>query len=104
MVKCPYFIEDGLRFLGDAIEEIVGANPADNSGERFKNDVFEMNAYYWGDDEEFEGPNFSCDGFEVRWYKYLGRGMEVNQDISREDFASMMAKCLVSLEETKSHV
>lgn len=34
---------------------------------------------------------------EIRWYKYLGRGMSMNQDIDANGFFKVMDKCLKSL-------
>src|SRR3989338_4395231 len=30
-------------------------------------------------------PNFRCDNLEIRWYKYIGRGMSVNREVSRKE-------------------
>ena len=42
-------------------------------------------------------PNFKCGDFEVRWYKYLGRGMSMNQDIDANRFFELIDKCLESV-------
>lgn len=66
----------------------------------FKNDVFEINPYYWGDDdEEVEKPNFKHynSGLEIRWYKYIGRGMSCNQHVCPDCFWNIFAECMNSL-------
>lgn len=44
-------------------------------------------------------PNFAhkASGFEVRWYKYIGRSQELNKEITPEDWAAVVAECLESL-------
>ena len=44
-------------------------------------------------------PNFVhyASGFEVSWYKYIGRGMEVNKDLTLKQWASILEECLLSL-------
>lgn len=42
-------------------------------------------------------PNFKCGNFEVRWYKYMGRGMSMNQDIDANDFFKIIEQCLESV-------
>ncbi len=70
------------------------------AGVGFKNDVFEINPYYWGDDdEEAEKPNFKHynSGLEIRWYKYIGRGMSCNQHVCPDCFWNIFAECMNSL-------
>lgn len=72
-------------------------SPFGNTGNSFKNDVFEVNAYYWGADEkEIEKPNFKYKNIEISWYKYLGRGMCI-PEMSYEELDDMLNECLKSL-------
>ena len=72
--------------------------PTANNGGHYQTDVFEMHAYYWGDDEDLSNrPNFKCGDFEVHWYKWLGRGMSMNQDIDANRFFELIDKCLESV-------
>jgi len=75
----------------------------------FRNNVFSMFPYYWGDtcaeeDKECDGecldsrPNFKCGAVEVNWYKYIGRGMSVNRPVSRKEWRDIFNKCFKSLE------
>ena len=104
--ECPDFIEAGLRYLDYNIEiyctnlEQVYISPFENRGANINMcDVFEVNSYYWGDDEELKNrPNFKCGDFEVRWYKYLGRGMSMNQEIDANRFFEIIDKCLDALQ------
>ena len=73
-------------------------------GVSFRNDVFEMRNYHWcADDEdcpEAARPNFKCGDVEIRWYKYLGRGMSVNRQITKEELTEIFQKCTDSLPPT----
>ena len=72
-------------------------SPFGNTGNSFKNDVFEVNAYYWGADEkEIEKPNFKYKNIEIYWYKYLGRGMCI-PEMTYEELDDMLNECLKSL-------
>lgn len=66
----------------------------------FENDIFALRPYYWGDDEEeMRKPNFfhKKSGLEIRWYKYIGRGMSVNRKICPKCFLKIFMDCLKSL-------
>ena len=72
-------------------------SPFGNTGNSFKNDIFEVNAYYWGTDEkEIEKPNFKYKSIEISWYKYLGRGMCI-PEMTYEELDDMLNECLKSL-------
>lgn len=72
-------------------------SPFGNTGDSFKNDVFEVNAYYWGDDEkEMKKPNFKYKNIEISWYKYLGRGMDI-PEMTYEELDEMLNDCIKSL-------
>lgn len=42
-------------------------------------------------------PNFKCDDLEIRWYKYIGRGMSVNREASRKELRQIFRKCRQSI-------
>jgi hypothetical protein len=89
-----YIVEYMLRVIS-----YYATGDASYSGD-FENDVFEMRSYYWGDDEEKEElPNFRHikSGLEIRWYKYIGRGMSVNAPVCPKCFIDIFAECLNSL-------
>ena len=70
-------------------------SPFRNTGNTFKNDVFEVNAYSWGDDEQ---PfNFAWKDLRISWYKYLGRGMSANIEISPALASECLEACLASI-------
>lgn len=43
-------------------------------------------------------PNFKCGDVEVRWYKYIGRGMTANRELSRAEWRELFARCAASLD------
>lgn len=51
-----------------------------------------------------ELPNFvhHVSGLEVRWYKYIGRGMELSNDISITEWIAIYSDCLNSVLATAS--
>ena len=71
-------------------------SPFGNTGNKFKNDVFEVEAYSWNDDVE-QPYNFKWKDYEVSWYKYLGRGCTINKEMTPDTGAKMLDECLKSI-------
>ena len=117
--ECPKYLTEALKSIRDAMEEKEpfeqGYTPFNNSGEKFKNEVFEVNAYDWsdceckgsGDDDWSQDKctcgwkpqlyNFKWNDVEVSWYKHLDRGTSVNREVSEEETQTLLAECLKSL-------
>lgn len=70
-------------------------SPFGNTGNRFKNDVFEVQAYSWNEEEQKY--NFKWRDIEISWYKYLARGLSSNKDLKPDEIARMLNECLDSL-------
>ena len=69
-------------------------------GRTFENDVFTLRAYYLGEDRTLgELPNFvyKPTNLIISWYKYPMRDSYSNQDISLEDFRTILNKCKESI-------
>lgn len=67
----------------------------------YKNDVFTINPYYWGEDENIMSePNFiyKPTGLEIQWYKYPFRDAYLNQDISLDEAKKIWEDCIKSME------
>ena len=101
VVNALTIIEEHLYEYGH-IEDAPYTSPFRNSGATFKNDVFQIRAYDWGwdfDDDrtDLPEPNFRWKDFEVRWYKYLGRGTTMNRDIEPREVYDMLQECIESL-------
>jgi len=102
-----------LRDLTSSICQITGE---DNSiygyGITYENDVFMMHPYCWCEEEncpwcnpkegERIAPNFyhKKSGLRVQWYKYIGRGTEIEN--MPDDILSVFVDCKNSLEEEKN--
>ena len=115
----PYELELGQAIFGNPVSEFDFDNMEDSSvtermiriisyfatgdssySDSFQNDIFELRSYYCGDDEELEVlPNFKHkeSGLEVRWYKYIGRGMSINRNICPKCFYSIFVECMNSI-------
>ena len=74
-------------------------------GQDFENDVFVMHQFCWCEKEECkwcscEEPNFEFKGtgFSISWYKYIGRGMEIEpENISADEINRIFDVCIASL-------
>ena len=76
-------------------------SPFENTGNRWANDVFEVQAYSWDDDEE-QLYNFKCGDIEISWYKYLGRDTTINGEYEEATLINMYNKCIKSLRKLDS--
>lgn len=110
-MECPRYIEAFLLYLQEEMSrcfwnkfqeewddaECGYSNPWTNSGnvEGFDNGTFEVHAYDWGDEEQEY--NFKFEDIEISWYKYFGRGMAINKEITPERAIEMLEGCLNSL-------
>lgn len=76
-------------------------NPFRNEAAEFICDKFAAISYDWREDYEYgfiQPYNFKWKDFEVKWYKYLGRGMEFSRVLSNDEIATMLNECLECLE------
>lgn len=91
-------IEDELEtaYWNKNQEEIN--DPFQNSGnvDGFKNEVFEVHAYDWGNEPKYKY-NFKWRDVEISWYKYLGRDMWINREIGVVEGEEMLNECIGSL-------
>lgn len=100
--ECPKLLESALRMIDDELDRIMWnihqekyPSPFSNTANDFKCDAFEVDAYNWGDDDQ--PYNFKWRDVEISWYKYLGRGMSVNQKISNDKISEMLDDCMDAL-------
>lgn len=78
------------------------SSPFDNTGEDYITDIFEVHAYYWGDDEELQDrPNFIYKDLKVSWYKYSGRSVYATCDheLTVDDINRIIADCCKAMEK-----
>ena len=100
------FIEAGIRLIGVAAAQDAKAEWANKYGTDFENDTFMMHRFCWCEQDDCawccgNEPNFRHKGLglEVRWYKYIGRGMEISNPnyLNATGIARMVLECLDSL-------
>jgi hypothetical protein len=121
-LECDSSVPEIIRMIAEAIEGRINKNSGGDTdfyevrkyGTQYENDTFMMHPYCWCDKEdcpwcegeEWEedspeaGPNFHYKplGFKVWWYKYIGRGMVQNKELTVKEMAAMLFQCLESLD------
>lgn len=68
----------------------------------FENDVFAINPYYWGSDENIADiPNFifKPEGITIEWYKYMFRDAYSNKALDPEKIKEMFRICRESMDK-----
>jgi hypothetical protein len=103
IVNNEALIEAVLRQIENELSRVMWNNnqkeyisPFSNTGERYKNDVFEVRAYDWSDNPEVEW-NFKYKDIEISWYKFCGRDMKWNRQIKLMELQQMLIDCLESI-------
>lgn len=108
---CPYYVVALLRELENQLCRVYWNktqqeydSPFGNTGNRFSNDVFEVQAYSWDDENPTEynfkyyvGDKANIKDIEISWYKYLGRDTTVNQLLDSNIYVDMFNNCLDSI-------
>ena len=94
-----YFVDAILRAIAECHAE--EGEWAEKYGIDIDNDIFMMHKFCWCDEDDCqwcsrEEPNFRYKptGFEVKWYKYIGRDMEMNRPISISECAEILSACV----------
>ena len=106
--NCPEWLESYLWSIDRELSRVMWnikqenyESPFANTGNEFKNDVFEVNAYDWNETNE-QKYNFKWRDVEISWYKYCGRGMSVNKKITHKQGENLLNECLRSLRDMES--
>lgn len=102
---CPDYVVALLRDIDRKLKIVMWNknqeeydSPFDNTGNSFKNEIFEVHAYSWDDDNTQEY-NFKYKDVEISWYKYLGRGCTINKQFDEKYMTEMYNDCMESLKE-----
>jgi hypothetical protein len=109
--ECPEWVIAFLVHIGDRLETVMWNRnqehyePPFGWGGYFKHDVFEIHGFRYPDDDEYGNPdpstaqpyNFKWGDVEISWYKHLGRGTTINQDLSPEKGIQMLNECLAAV-------
>ena len=101
--ECPRYITALLEAVNAVLEikmwnkyQEEYSSPFANTGNVFENETFKVEAYSWNDD--YEQPyNFKYKDIEISWYKYLGRDMTINKQITPDEAIKMFDDCIDSL-------
>ena len=103
--ECPEWLIAMLEYLEKELERVMWnveqkeyTSPFRNTGNSFRNEVFEVHAYSWNEAED-QAYNFKWKDVEINWYKYLGRGTTVNQKIGFNKANKMFLACLESIRQ-----
>ena len=95
--ECPPLVHALLDYLLEEIGRVFW-NQNQEEWESYEDPEIkgiEVRRYYWGEDEkEAIKPNFRFKDVEIRWYKYPGRGMSVNKEMSAEEWETWFEECL----------
>ena len=98
----PEIWDAALEFLDQELMRVLNniqdrrPSPFRNTGESYECDAFHVQAYSWNEDEE-QPWNFKWRDVEISWYKYLGRGMSANQELSPDRAQEMLVDCIQCL-------
>lgn len=100
----PEIMDAALQYLRYELGRVRWNNRQQDADDPFGNegpggdydsDVFSVHAYSWSD--EAQPWNFKCGDLEISWYKYMGRGMSANMEITPEMASDVLLKCLSHL-------
>ena len=72
----------------------------DNDFGHFENEIFIINPYYWGDEEEEKVKSnfiYKNPGFTIDWYKHPLRDSYMSHNITFEEFTKIIEDCIKSI-------
>lgn len=94
-LECPMHVVAVLRSLAQQWEVIRSQdpNPFDNTGAFYECEGLSVQAYSWNEDVE-QPWNLRWEDIEISWYKYLGRGMSINKEVSVARAQELRVACL----------
>lgn len=89
-------IDSMLRAVGEKYSEDKDAEWAGKYGTNYENELFAMCKFCWCEKEDCkvcngELPNFHYKplDFKLSWYKYIGRGVEMNKTLTQTEILEM---------------
>lgn len=109
--QCPEWVVAFLKHIGDRLETVMWNrnqrqySPPFGWGGYFKHDVFEIHGFRYPDDDEEGNPdlataqpyNFRWSEVEISWYKGLGRGTTMNQELEPAKGIQLLDECLAAI-------
>jgi len=98
-----YYLEYVIRMLGEyyATSDTSGGS---TYGSVVEHEYFSMHPFCWCDGSECPWcrevdpqPNFHYKPLDIKvsWYKYIGRGMEINRDVTIRECSEILSKGLL---------
>lgn len=103
--EVPEIMDAALKFIAKRLDVLmwnihqkIYDSPFSNTGSSYVSPVFEVHAYSWDEDEKQEY-NFKWNDLKISWYKYLGRGMSANMEITPDLASECLKACLRHIEE-----
>jgi len=102
-------IKDIAVFLVELDKGKVSEEGGSSAGVDFRNEIFAMRPYHWGnctcgvgtglhhESCAIRQPNFRFGNLELRWYHAIGPGMIANRPTSREEIRRIYLKSLDSI-------
>lgn len=102
--ECPRWIGALLNDILSEIERVFwNRNQKEWDGyEDPEIDGIEFRKYWWGDEDAPEAalPNFKFENVEIRWYKYPGRGMSVNVELTHLEWCEWFDRCIALIQKS----
>lgn len=110
---CPAWVIAFIEHIGSRMENVMWNRnqeqykPPFSWGGYWKHDVFEIVGYRYPDDTpggkyDPQLYNFKWRDVEISWYKHLGRGTTITQEIAPEYGIQMLNECLAALDDLDS--
>ena len=100
--ECPEYIIALLEYLEYEMESEGafkdGYSPFRNTGNKWKNEVFEAESYSWNEDVT-QPWNFKYGDLEISWYKHIGRGTSINFIPAPSMMVDVFNECLKSIRQ-----
>lgn len=100
----PEIMDAALEAISDELERVMWnkhqtdyASPFRNNGASFRCPTFTAVSYHWGDDGQPYNFKHQKSGLAISWYKYLGRGMSADRQITPDLAAEVLSDCLAAV-------
>jgi len=102
--ECPEILEAALAFIRNDLSRVMWnlrqkdePCPFGNSAASWRCEVFCVASYSWGDEGQPWNFKHYPTSIEVSWYKYLGRGMSVNREVTPDEVSGLLRSCMSAL-------
>lgn len=107
--ECPDYVVALLEKINNELSRVYWnqhqeeyCSPFSNSGNNYKGECFEVNAYAWDtEDDDIQNYNFKYKDIEISWYKHLGRDTTINREIKPEEAIEMFDTILKEIYQTE---